>query len=147
MTVVDGDTATGQTSSRIPHLRVVDVHNVGHVEWAMFGRGLVTELLEVDVASGGHKDQEHRPLGSEDERSVPDLSAGYQEVIARAENITGQVVDLDTVSRDHGQLGLRARQPDWLDDVVGSLKLGLEDELVGHASIRVERQDMTLLYK
>ena len=45
-----------------------------------------------------------------------------------------------------GELGLAAAcRPDRLDDVVCHLRLGLEDELVRQASVRVEDEDVIIL--
>ena len=121
------------------------VHDVGHVERPVPGAGLVAQLLEVNVSGGGHEQDGHVSAARVHERHVPDLAAGDQEVVGGAEGVLQQVVDLDAVRGDEGELGLAARQPDGLDDVVGGHQLRLEDELVRDTSLRVEGEDVAVL--
>ena len=52
-----------------------------------------------------------------------DPQAWNDEVKLRAEDVLAEVVDLDEVSGDDGDLRLRAGHPDSLDDVVVRVKL------------------------
>ena len=144
MAVVDGDSSSFQTASRVPYVSMGHIHDVGHVERAMTSGGLITQLLEVDVTSRRHEEEEHVSRHCVDKSNISDLATGHQEVVSRAESITGKVIDLDRVSSDYSQLGLTARQPHCLDDAVGCLQLGLQDHLVRDSTRRVEGQDMAV---
>ena len=142
MAVVDGDSASCQAASRVPHVSMGNIHDVGHIERAMTGRGLITQLLEVDVSSRRHEEEEHVSRHGVDKGDITEsnLATGHQEVISRVEII----IDLDRVSSDHIQLGLTAREPNCLDDVVCYLKLMLQDQLVRDSSRGIEGEDMAV---
>ena len=65
-----------------------------------------------------------------DEGDISDLARRDEEVVCRGESILREFIDLHRVCGNNSQLGLRSRQPDWFDDIVGSLKLWLEHQLL-----------------
>ena len=52
---------------------VLDLHDVGDVEGAVAGGGLVCQRLVVDVAGGGHDQHVAEAIVQEGQRTVPDL--------------------------------------------------------------------------
>ena len=56
----------------------------------------------------------------------------------RTEGVGGQVVDLDKVGRDDGQLGLTSRQPHGFDDKVAGFQGRMEDDVVVDGAVRGE---------
>lgn len=84
--------------------------DISDVERAMLGRTLLIHGLGIDVPRRGHQEEVLRFL-SHDEGGIADFAAGQQEVVLGTDGILGQVVDLDEVSGDDGNLGLGARQP------------------------------------
>ena len=143
-TVVDADSPSSQTAVGVLDVGVGQLHDVRHVEGAVLGAGLLTELLEIDVASRGHQEDGHLTRGRVDKGDVSDFPTGHEEVIGGTEGVSEELVYLDTVSSHQSQQGLTARQPDGLDDVVPSLQLGLQHQLVRHPASRVEGEDVAV---
>lgn len=75
MTVVYADSSSCQTAVGVLDVRVCELHDVGHVEGAVLGAGLLTELLEVNVASRGHQQDEHLARGCD---CLDDVVPGLQ---------------------------------------------------------------------
>ena len=114
VTVVDGDTTSCEAAPRVTHVSMGHVHDDGHIERAMTDRGPGTQLLEVDMSSNRHLEEEHVSRHCADKGDISDLATvtRHQERVGRAASIIWEVVDLDRFS--HSQLGPTARRPDLL---------------------------------
>lgn len=143
--IEDGDPASPDLLRGVLQFRVRHVHDVGDVEWAVLGRGLVTQRLVVDVSCGRHDEDVLAAVRHEGQGAVMDLARGNQEVVLRAEDILAQVVDLNKVGGDERQLRLGSRHPERLDDKVVGVQLRMQHQVVGDGTRLVEDQDVAVL--